>query len=55
MDKKFEIDFLGEAIDFMASLEEKTRRKIYYNARKAQFIVSPLPTPSFKADVKCVD
>ena len=36
MDKKFKVDFLGDAIDFMDSLNEKTRRKIYYNARKAQ-------------------
>ena len=41
MDRKFEIDFLGDAIDFMDSLDEKTRRKIYYNARKAQFVNDP--------------
>jgi hypothetical protein len=35
MEKKFKVDFLGEAIDFMESLDEKTRVKIYYNARKA--------------------
>jgi phage-related protein len=41
MDKRFEIDFLDDAIDFLDSLNEKTREKIYYNARKAQFINDP--------------
>lgn len=41
MEKKIEIDFLGDAIDFMDSLDEKARRKIYYNARKAQFFNDP--------------
>lgn len=38
MEKKFNVDFLGEAIDFMESLDEKAREKIYYNARKAQIV-----------------
>jgi phage-related protein len=41
MDKKFGVDFLGDAIDFLDSLSEKTRRKIYYNARKAQIVNDP--------------
>jgi phage-related protein len=41
MDKKFDVDFLGEAIDFLDTLDEKTRRKIYYNARKAQIVNDP--------------
>lgn len=41
MKKNFDIDFLGDAINFMESLDEKTRRKIYYNARKAQLINDP--------------
>lgn len=41
MEKKFKVDFLGEAIDFMESLEEKSREKIYYNARKAQIVNDP--------------
>jgi len=36
--QKFDIDFLGDAIDFLNSLDEKTRKKIYYNARKSQLI-----------------
>lgn len=38
METRFKVDFLGEAIDFMESLDEKTSAKIYYNARKAQII-----------------
>jgi len=41
MKKKFSIDFLDEAIDFMESIEDKAREKIYYNARKAQIINDP--------------
>ena len=41
MEKKFKVDFLGEAIDFMESLDEKTRAKIYYNARKSQIVNDP--------------
>jgi len=41
MEKKFKVDFLGEAIDFMVSLDEKTKEKIYYNARKAQIVNDP--------------
>jgi phage-related protein len=41
MDRKFDVDFLGDAIDFLESLDEKTRRKIYYNARKAQIVNDP--------------
>jgi phage-related protein len=41
MDKKFNVDFLGDAIDFLNSLDDKTRKKIYYNARKAQTVNDP--------------
>ena len=41
MDKRFKVDFLGEAIDFMESLDEKTKAKLYYNARKAQLVNDP--------------
>jgi phage-related protein len=41
MNKKFNVDFLGEAIDFMELLDEKTRTKIYYNARKARIVNDP--------------
>lgn len=42
MEEKFKIDFLDEAIDFMNSLEIKTRRKIYYNLRKSQLVNDPV-------------
>ena len=41
MEEKFSIDFLGEAIDFMNSLEFKVRRKIYYNLKKSQLTNDP--------------
>ena len=37
MEKKFEIIFLEQAIDFLDSLDIKTRRQIYYNLDKAKF------------------
>jgi len=41
MEKKFKVDFLGEAIDFIESLDDKTKEKIYYNTRKSQMINDP--------------
>ena len=41
MEKKFEIIFLEQAIDFIDSLDLKTRRKIYYNLDKAKFGLDP--------------
>lgn len=41
MNKKFNIDLVGEAIDFLESLDDKTREKIYYNAKKAQYVNDP--------------
>jgi phage-related protein len=38
MNPKFEIELLPEAIEFLESLDEKTREKIYYNANKSQFV-----------------
>ena len=36
MDKRFEIEFLDEAFDFLQGLEQKHYRKVLYNIRKAQ-------------------
>ena len=36
MNKKFEVIFLEQAIDFLQSLDVKTRIKIYYNVDKAK-------------------
>lgn len=37
MEPKFRVEFLDEATDFLESLDEKTRAKIYYNIRLSQF------------------
>lgn len=41
MDKKFEVVFLEEAIDFIDSLDLKARKKIYYNIDKAKDVNDP--------------
>ena len=41
MDKSINVNFLGDAIEFLNSLDDKTRKKIYYNARKAQIVNDP--------------
>jgi phage-related protein len=38
MKKAFNVDLLGDAIDFVESLDYKVKEKIYYNAKKAQYI-----------------
>ncbi|MFV0589892.1 MAG: type II toxin-antitoxin system RelE/ParE family toxin [Draconibacterium sp.] len=41
MNKNFKVDLLSEAINFLESLDDKPREKIYYNARKAQIVNHP--------------
>jgi len=41
MKRKFRVDLLGEAIDFMEALDYKTKEKIYYNIRKSQVVNDP--------------
>ena len=41
MDKRFEIEFLDEAFDFLQGLERKHYGKILYNIRKAQLENDP--------------
>ena len=41
MDKKFEVVFLEEAIDFIDSLDLKARKKIYYNIDKVKDVNDP--------------
>ena len=36
MDKKFEVAFLEEAVEFLDGVNEKAREKIIYNIKKAQ-------------------
>ena len=41
MTEKFKVEFLPEAVEFMASLDQKSQQKIYYNIKKAQLINDP--------------
>tara|TARA_Y100000815_G_scaffold260190_1_gene271311 strand:+ start:178 stop:510 length:333 start_codon:yes stop_codon:yes gene_type:complete len=41
MNKNFEVIFLEQAIDFLESLDLKTRKKIYYNIDKAKLGLDP--------------
>ncbi len=41
MNKRFEVVFLEQAIDFLESLDLKTREKIYYNVDKAKLGLDP--------------
>ena len=36
MKPKFEVVFLEQAIDFMSTINEKAKKKIYYNLDKAK-------------------
>jgi len=36
MEERFNVEFLDEAVNFLESLEEKTREKIIYNIYKAR-------------------
>lgn len=38
MKPNFDIELLSEAIEFLENLDDKTREKIYYNIKKAQFV-----------------
>jgi len=38
MKPNFDIELLPDAVEFLETLDDKTREKIYYNIRKAQFV-----------------
>ncbi len=38
MKSNFNIEFLPATIEFLETLDGKTREKIYYNIKKAQFV-----------------
>lgn len=38
MKPNFDIELLPEAIEFLENLDHKSREKIYYNIKKAQFV-----------------
>lgn len=37
MKPKFKVEFLDEAVEFIESLDEKTKAKIYYNIKLSQY------------------
>lgn len=39
MNPNFDIELLPEAIEFLELLDDKTREKIYFNIKKAQFVI----------------
>jgi len=41
MKKKFDVEFLDEAVEFLQELDEKSRNKILYNIDKSAFHVDP--------------
>ena len=41
MKEKFDVLFLEQAIDFIESLDPKTRKKIFYNIDKAKYVNDP--------------
>lgn len=38
MKRNFEVELLPDAVEFLESLDDKTREKIYYNIKKSQFV-----------------
>lgn len=38
MKPNFDIELLPEAIEYLENIDDKTREKIYYNMKKAQFV-----------------
>jgi len=41
MKKKFEVILLGEVWDFLDSIEQKAKEKIFYNIDKSKYITDP--------------
>ncbi|HUB61487.1 MAG TPA: type II toxin-antitoxin system RelE/ParE family toxin [Puia sp.] len=42
MEKKFDVEFLPDAVKFMNRLDKKSQEKIYYNIRKVQITNDPV-------------
>jgi phage-related protein len=38
MKSNFDVELLADAVHFLENLDDKTREKIYYNIKKAQFV-----------------
>ena len=41
MEPKFKVEFLDEAVEFLESLDDKTKAKIYYNIKLSQYKNDP--------------
>ena len=41
MEPKFKVEFLDEAVEFLESLDDKTKAKIYYNIKLSQYKKDP--------------
>ncbi|HEY5536841.1 MAG TPA: type II toxin-antitoxin system RelE/ParE family toxin [Ignavibacteria bacterium] len=41
MNAKFDVEFLEDAIEFLSTLDEKTRNKILYNVNKSRYLNDP--------------
>jgi len=51
MNQKFAVEFLPEAVEFMNSLDEKAREKIYFNIKKTQVITDNELLKKLNADI----
>jgi phage-related protein len=51
MHQKFTVEFLPEAVEFMNTLNEKARGKIYFNIKKAQVITDNELFKKLNADI----
>ena len=41
MKVKFDVEFLEEAVEFIESLDDKTRKKVIYNIDKSRYVNDP--------------
>lgn len=51
MKPKFEVIFLEEAIEFIENLDDKTRKKIFFNIDKAKLINDPRLFKKLSGDI----
>ncbi|WP_430810942.1 MULTISPECIES: type II toxin-antitoxin system RelE/ParE family toxin [unclassified Carboxylicivirga] len=51
MKQKFEVIFLDEAIDFVNSLDSKSRNKIFYNIDKTRYLNDPKLSEKLEGEI----
>jgi phage-related protein len=51
MKAKFEVIFLEQAIEFLEKLDDKSRKKIYYNIDKSKLINNPKLFKKLKGEI----